>query len=197
MFLRLSNTEMLSSMDPDTQSRVSELCRPHTLEPMLYNIHLFLVIENILLDSSIRNTEGYESLISFCTRHMEKFLAASQDNHMAFVECLFRHFSPRRFCESFTEFYMSEEFKMIAEREALLEEQERCNAMHGGADSDIQSEDEAEFMFDEGRQAFNHSDDESLTEESSEKSVARGNKRLRENDTLPAIRNMGSDKRRQ
>ncbi|CAJ1967883.1 unnamed protein product [Cylindrotheca closterium] len=197
MFLRLSSTEMVSSMDSDTQSPISELYRPHTLEPMLYNIHLFLVIEKILLDSSIRNTGGFGSLVSFCTRHMEKFLATSQDNHMAFVECLFRHLSPRKFCESFAKFYMSEEFQMLAEREVLLDEQERCNELQGGVDSDIQSEDEAEFMFDEGRQAMNNSDDEPVTEESSEEPVAKGKKRLRENDSLNAFRTVKSHKKRQ
>ncbi|KAL3929302.1 MAG: hypothetical protein SGBAC_012271 [Bacillariaceae sp.] len=194
MFLRLSNTEIVPSMDSDTtHSSVSEPHCSHTLEPMLYSIHLFLVIERVLLDRSIRQVDGFGALVSFCSRHMEKFLAASQDNHMAFVECMFRHLSPRRFCESFTKFYMSEEFQMLAEREVLLEEQDRYNEMHGWVDSDIQSEDEAEFIFDDSR----HLDDEPVAEETSEESSAEGNKRPRENDTLPSTSRIGGHKRRQ
>lgn len=186
MFLRLSNTEIISLTDSDAQSPVSELYHRQNLEPMLYNIHLFLVMERILLDKSIHNTDEFELLVNFCSRHMERFLAASQDNHMAFVECLFRHISPRRFCESFAKFYMSEEFQMLAERDVLLEEQERYSEIHAGVDSDVQSEDEAEFVFDEDAAApqvdMNHSDDQEAREES----LPKGKKRPRENDSLVA-----------
>lgn len=75
---------------------------------------------------------------------------------------------------------------MLAERKVLLEEQERYNQMHASLDSDDQSEDEAEFVFD---------GDAADGKESSEETFAKC-KRPRENDVSAASVHR-SQKRRQ
>lgn len=124
MFLRIARTEIVSPDPHDVDSPINLLSEKRvTLEPMLYNINLFVTIEKILNDSVILGDKDFASVISFCTNHMYRFWSAAQENPMAYVECLFKHTVPHRFCESFTNLYVSEELRMIAEREMLLEEQ--------------------------------------------------------------------------
>jgi len=96
-----------------------------TLEPMLYNINLLTTLNDILHDVIIRRDKDYSSLLSFATLIMRHFARATESNPMLFIECLFRHPAPHRFCELSTNMYVSEELMMIAEREVLLEEQQK------------------------------------------------------------------------
>ncbi len=91
-----------------------------TLEPMLFNIHLFSVLNEILDDSNLRNDKDFRSVISFASTLVRHFAGASEKNPMLFVEALFRHPLAYRHCERVSNNYVSEELIMIAEREVLL-----------------------------------------------------------------------------
>lgn len=150
MFLKISRTELVTPEPQDVDSPINPLGEKRvTLEPMLYNIHLFLVIEQILNDPAIRGDKDFASLIRFCSDHMYRFWSAAEENPMAYVECLFRHSMPHRFCESFTNLYVSEELRMIAEREMLLEEQLNGDGDYDGdrqnQNDDDDDDDEVEF----------------------------------------------------
>jgi timeless len=154
MFLRFSRTVLASPEAQDAETPINPLgTRRVTLEPMLYNIQLILVMDQILNDTYVRNEKEYESLTTFCTNLMYKFWTAAQDNPMLYVECLFRHVAPHRFCESFTNMYVSEELRMIAERELLLEEQRRYeeaymeSAVQHGNHEEVDDDDEEELEF--------------------------------------------------
>lgn len=123
MFLRLMRIEIASPDIVDADTPVNPLgTRRTTLEPMLYNIHLMMTMEQILNDTSIRRDKEFESLIQFCTSLMYKFWSAAATNPMLYVECLFRHVAPHRFCELVTNLYVNEDLRMISERAVLLEE---------------------------------------------------------------------------
>jgi timeless len=96
-----------------------------TLEPMLYNIGLFTVMEAILNDQGIRDKEDFSALLMFASSFMKRFARASEANPMLFVEALFKHPIPHRFCEFTTNMYVNEELRMIAVRDLLLEDQKR------------------------------------------------------------------------
>jgi timeless len=148
MFLRLSHTEIASPDIQDVDSPINMLgSRRVTYEPMLYNIHLFLVMEKILSDCVIRNDKDFASLVNFCSSHMYKFWSAAQANPMAYIECLFRHLAPHRFCESFTNLYVSEELRMVAERELLLEQQRHETDLGDSGNGDYEDEDDEEVEF--------------------------------------------------
>jgi timeless len=150
MFLRLSRTEIFAPDAHDVDSPINLLgSRRVTYEPMLYSIHLFMVLERILNDRTVCNDKDFASVINFSSNHMYKFWSAAQENPMAYVECLFRQLHPHRFCELFTNLYVSEELRMLAEREMLLEEQYRQerdgNGNEGEEDSDDDDDEEIEF----------------------------------------------------
>jgi hypothetical protein len=154
MFLRLSRTEIAAPEAHTADMPINPLgIRRVTLEPMLYNIQLILVMEQILNDITIRNDKDYDSLVTFCNNLLYKFWQAAQTNPMLYVECLFRQVAPHRFCESFTNMYVSEELRMLAERELLLEERRRyeTECMEGaedeGNDAENQDDDEEELEF--------------------------------------------------
>jgi timeless len=133
-FLRLSRLHVVMGDDDDRGETMPQnplAVKPATLEPMLYNIQLFVVLDQILNDVTIRKEKEYSALVAFATRLMSRFASHAQTNQMAFVECLFRHPAPHRFCELSTNMYVNEELRMIAERELLLEEQRREDANDG------------------------------------------------------------------
>ena len=133
-FLRLSRLHVVMGDDDSRGEMVPQnplAVKPATLEPMLYNIQLFVVLDRILNDVTIRKEKEYSVLVAFATRLMSRFASHAQTNPMAFVECLFRHPAPHRFCELSTNMYVNEELRMIAERELLLEEQRREDASEG------------------------------------------------------------------
>ena len=96
-----------------------------TLQPMLFHVQLFTVLQQILCDLSIQNDKQYSVLLLFAAKLMRAFANTAKDNPMLFVEALFRHPAPHRFCELTTNMYVNEELRMIAEREVLMEEQQR------------------------------------------------------------------------
>ena len=99
--------------------------KPATLEPMLYNIGLFTVLDKVLNDPTIRDRDDYAALLMFATSFMKRFAQAAEANPMLYVEALFKHPIPHRFCELTTNMYVNEELRMIAVRDLLLEDQRR------------------------------------------------------------------------
>ena len=133
----------------DTQNNEANLV---TLEPMLFNIPLLTVMNEILSNQNLRNDKDFRSVISFGSTLVRHYARTCEKNPMLFVETLFRHSLPHRYCEIVSNNYVSEELKMIAEREMLLEQQAAGN---DGDDEDIAShassddEEEMEFEGDE------------------------------------------------
>jgi len=125
--LRLSKQNIVVSEEAEDTDTPQNLLatKTVTLEPMLYNINTLLVLEKILNDKWIRKEKEFSHLLSFATRLMDSFAAAAEENPLLYVESLFRHPLPHRFCELTTNHYVNEELRMIAERELLLEEHRR------------------------------------------------------------------------
>jgi timeless len=132
MFLRLMRLEVAAPEISDAETSVNPLgSRRVTLEPMLYNLQLIMVTEQILNDNSIQKERSFDSLIKFSTSLMYKFWSAADSNPMLYVECLFQHTTPHRFCEFVTNMYVNEELRMMAEREMLREDQLREDMEYG------------------------------------------------------------------
>ena len=152
MFLRITKTNIYTPAAQEEGIPINLLgSGPVTLEPMLFNIHLVMTAGKIVEDCSFGTGEDSEAVITYCTSFLYRFLEVSSQNPMIFVECLFRHQAPHRFCELFSNLYVSEELRMIAERDALLDEQRQYRE---GADDDGDErsefdEDDAENEFDD------------------------------------------------
>ena len=159
MFLRVMRVVIATPETADEKERISPLeTRRVTLEPMLYNLQVIMVIERILNDDPIQKDKSFESLIKFSTSLMYKFWSAANTNPMLYVECLFQHVTPHRFCESVTNIYVNDELRMMAERE-ILQEDQHIEGMHFGGDAnamlsngrndndDEDDDDEAELEF--------------------------------------------------
>ena len=157
MFLRMSRTTIISADEDDSddlQQKNLLATKVVTLEPMLYNIQLFLVVERILNDPAIRKEKANASLLSFCASLMTKFADAAAQNPMLYVECLFRHIPPQKFCDVSTNFYVNEELRMIVELQMRLEEQRRSGEEQDNDDADYSDNDEElEFVDDEEEMA--------------------------------------------
>mmetsp|Transcript_43163 Transcript_43163/g.104484 ORF Transcript_43163/g.104484 Transcript_43163/m.104484 type:complete len:1087 (-) Transcript_43163:82-3342(-) len=168
MFLRVTRLEIASPEIADEEMPINPLgSKRVTLEPMLYNLPMITVMEQILNDSVVRKEKTYESLVQFCTNLMYNFWSAADSNPLLYIECLFRHPVPHRFCESFSNTYVDEEMRMMALRDLLREEQERAlddddeegdaemqdnqtsnnNTKDGYAGSDDDDDDENELEF--------------------------------------------------
>eukprot|EP00537_Pseudo-nitzschia_pungens_P002008 CAMPEP_0172357482 /NCGR_PEP_ID=MMETSP1060-20121228/1855_1 /TAXON_ID=37318 /ORGANISM="Pseudo-nitzschia pungens, Strain cf. cingulata" /LENGTH=1080 /DNA_ID=CAMNT_0013078191 /DNA_START=471 /DNA_END=3713 /DNA_ORIENTATION=+ len=166
MFRRLMRFEIATPEVVDDETDDCAAANPNplgiqrtTLEPMLYNLQVIVVMERILNDSVIRNDASYEPLVQLCTGLMHGFWCAAESNPMLYVECLFQNagYTPHRFCEAVTNKYVTEELRMMAEREQLAEEQERLVSDEtGGAatatatanrDDNDDDDDEAEHEF--------------------------------------------------
>lgn len=113
-----------------------------TLEPMLYTVHMLTVLNAILNDASIRKEKDYATTLQFAVKIVNNFANATKANPMLFVEAMFRHPVPHRFCELATNMYVSEELRMISERELLMEEQARFETETTRQDDDDDDEDE-------------------------------------------------------
>jgi timeless len=155
MFFRVMRLEIATPDVANAEESVSPLeTRRVTLEPMLYNLQLVMVIERILNDESILKDNSFESLIKFSTSLVHKFWSAANSNPMLYVECLFQHVTPHRYCESFTNMYVNDELRMMAEREILQQDQLRermefrdCQkepSLNGGG---VDDDDELELEF--------------------------------------------------
>lgn len=154
MFLRIMRLEIASPEVADEEMPLNPLgSKRVTLEPMLYNLPMITVMEQILNDAVIRKDKNYESLLQFCTKLMHNFWTAADANPLLYVESLFRHAVPHRFCEAFTNSYVDEDLRMMALRDILREEQERNPEEYGiqavqNNDDDDDDDEELEFTGD-------------------------------------------------
>jgi len=139
-FLRVSKTKLFIPDEEDDDIIKNPLTtRTVTFQPMLYSVQMIFVLNTILNDMSIRKEKDYFSVLSFATHMMEKFSNTSKENALMYVEALFRHPLPARFCEMATNLYVNEELRMMAERELLMEEEKQM------VDDDYESERETEM----------------------------------------------------
>lgn len=140
-FVRLCKFQIKSGdgdLDYDDALGKNELAaKQSTYEPMLYNINMFTVLETILNDTGIREKEEFSALLMFASSLMKRFSRAAEANPMLFVEALFRHPIPHRFCEFTTNMYVNEELRMIAVRDLLLEDQTQYEQEK---DNDVQAD---------------------------------------------------------
>ena len=108
-----------------------------TLEPMLYNIGLLSTLDRILNDTSIRDREEFASLLMFAASFMKRFARAAEENPMLYVEAMFKHPNPHRFCAVTTNMYVNEELRMMTVRDMLVEDQRKYE-QNGGEDDDFE-----------------------------------------------------------
>jgi timeless len=150
-FLRVGKLEVASPEPTDPEMPQNLLATKRvTLEPMLYTVHLISVLNTILNDASIRKEKDYTATLAFAVRIVQNFATAAQENPMLFVEALFRHPLPHRFCELATNSYVSEELRMIAERELLMEEHARFEKeVAATRDEDDEEDEEEELEFED------------------------------------------------
>lgn len=117
-----------------------------TLEPMVYNFHFLNVANTILNDKSIYKDKDFAPVLNFCFTTIENFAKLASENPLLFVEALFRHPVPHKFCDHVTNLYVTEELRMLADRELLLERQEFFERQYSEALADEDDElDEPEF----------------------------------------------------
>lgn len=119
-FARLCKFLVVRDQEYDFGERESNDQRDVTLEPMLYNVTALSVFNEILNDSSIRGDKDYQFILSFASTIVRHFSQACTRNPLLFVEALFRHPMPHRFCEYSSNLYVSDEVNMILERDLLL-----------------------------------------------------------------------------
>lgn len=143
-FVRLCKFQIKSGdgdLDYDDALGKNDLvAKQSTYEPMLYNIVMFTTLDTILNDSAIRDKEDFSSLLMFASSLMKRFARAAEFNQMLFVEALFKHPIPHRFCEFATNMYVNEELRMIAVRDLLLEDQRRYDRSADDGDDGITEE---------------------------------------------------------
>ncbi|EJK63926.1 hypothetical protein THAOC_15394, partial [Thalassiosira oceanica] len=99
--------------------------RRSTLEPMLYNIGMLSTLDRILNDTSIRDREEFASLLMFAASFMKRFARAAEANPMLYVEAMFKHPNPHRFCAVTSNMYVNEELRMMTVRDMLVEDQRK------------------------------------------------------------------------
>ncbi len=153
-FIRLSkfviNHVNAEEADFDDALGKNELTtKQSTMEPILYNIGLFTVLKKILNDPMIRDKEEFTGLLVFASSFMNRFAKVAEVNPMLFVEAMFKHPIPHRFCELATNMYVNEELQMIAVRDLLLEDQmryEQQDAQQEAKESDNSKDIEGEKM---------------------------------------------------
>jgi timeless len=140
-----------------------------TMEPMLYNAQLFIVLNNILNDTTIRSDPAFIGIIDFATSLVHNFAVAAQSNPVLFVEILFKHPSPHRFCDMITNSYVTEDLRMLVERDILLQQQyqleQEVEALTNHHDDDVGEEVTARST-----EASNHPNDHSRDNDNNESS---------------------------
>jgi timeless len=130
--MRFQKTKIVINEDDDDNGPSNPLAtQTVTLEPMLFNIQMLLVLNQILNDPLIRREAEFGHLLSYGARVMASFASLAAANPLSYVESLFRHAIPHRFCEQVMNHYVNEELRMISERELLLEEERRMMEEEG------------------------------------------------------------------
>jgi hypothetical protein len=107
----------------DTMKAFNQICnRVSTLEPMLFDIRLFAVLNEILNDKCILGNSEFTSLRHFSGTILRHFADAARLNPLLFIEILFKHRHPATFCERVINSYADDELRMLVERDLLSKE---------------------------------------------------------------------------
>ncbi len=118
-FVRLCKFVIASDEDDELQE---EQVKEVTMEPMLYNLPLLAILNEILNDAALEDDKSFDHVLNFSATVVRHFARAAERNPLLHVEALFRHPMPHKFCESSSNLYVPEELKMIIERDRLLEQ---------------------------------------------------------------------------
>jgi len=115
-----------------------------TLEPMLYSFRMLSTCQVILNDTTIRKqADYYQPVLDFCATLITNWTTLGRSNPVLYVEALVPHAYPARHCENMASHYVSEELRLLVDREMLLEGQVQLESKD---DSDDDSDDgEVEF----------------------------------------------------
>lgn len=142
-FVRLSKVEVSKAAGDDVDGEGAEggeiKLKTSTLEPMLYNIQTIMVLGSILNDPIVKNDPEAASMLSFATVVIRHYARAAEENPMIHVESLLKHPLAHRFCEKVTNLYVTDELRMLVERDALLDgmrEEEQQEAAEQDADQE-------------------------------------------------------------
>ena len=148
-FMRLAKVKVVVPEEPDPDMPQNPLAtKKVTLEPMLFNVRLMMVLNTILNDKTIAKDADYTTTLSFAATTVYKFAQMAAENPLLYVEALLPHPIPHRFCELLTNHYVNEELRLLADRELLLEGQAQLEEQVAAAENDNDeddSEDEVEF----------------------------------------------------
>ena len=144
-FVRLSKEEVSkAAAEDDADGEGAEggeiKLKTSTLEPMLYNIQTIMVLGSILNDAIVKNDPESVSLLSFATVIIRHYARAAEENPMIHVESLLKHPSAHRFCEKVTNLYVTDELRMLVERDALLDGMREEEQQEAAAQDDYQEE---------------------------------------------------------
>ncbi|GAX10196.1 timeless [Fistulifera solaris] len=150
-FLRLAQVKLAvpESLSPDETEGLPQnllATKKVTLEPLLYNYHFLNVANTILNDKCVYKDKDFTPVLNFCVTTVGNFAKLASENPLLFVEALFRHPLPHKFCDHVTNMYVTEELRMLADRELLLERQEFFERQYSEAlAKEDEEEDEPEF----------------------------------------------------
>jgi timeless len=137
-----------------------------TFEPILYNIQMLNVFNNILNDASIRNDKDYTIVVNFASTIIYNFAIASTGpraaanndiNPLLFVEAIFKHPIQHRYCDNVTNMYITEELRMLVDREILREENAKIMVY---ANDDDENDFDENMIHDDKKECSNESDDD-------------------------------------
>lgn len=173
-FLRLCKHEIALGDDADVAANTPLAAKKVTFEPMIYTLQMLTLLNTILNDTSIRNDKVYSNLLQFSTMIIYNFSVAAKANPMLYVEALFKHPFPHRFCEMVTNMYIDEDTRMMAEREVLLQQHQQLVEEEKKLEKDQESDDDDELEFLDEPEG---SDTEVPTKITRSKGAPKGNKK--------------------
>lgn len=140
----IPSDDQIFYQDTENDSDDGKDSKSITLEPMLFNLHLFTTVNEILNDECLLRDKDHHNLLGFASTLVRHYARATTKNPMLFVETLFRHNTPHRYCVSLMNNYVSEELKMIAMRDLLLDQQLK---EHHEREDNMPSDDDEEMEF--------------------------------------------------
>jgi timeless len=124
--------------------------RASTYEPLLYNFQMLTTLEKILNDTAIRKNPEYAAMLQFASTITYNFAVHAKKNPMLFVEVLLKHPLPHRYCDQVANLYVSDDVRLMIERDLLLDLQHKLDEkvaaiQRGDGDDDGSSDEELEF----------------------------------------------------
>jgi timeless len=136
-----------TTADDDGGGVISPLpVRTSTYEPLLY-FQMLTTLETILNDTAIRKNPEYAAMLQFASTITYNFAVHAKKNPMLFVEILLKHPLPHRYCDEVANLYVSDDVRLMIERDQLLDLQHKLDekvaaVQRGDGDDDDESSDE-------------------------------------------------------